>query len=195
MNFNDIVHNVVRFSVWDKDGQLVKSFSAENTLTYAAGGVLINALLRSGPSQITYLYARYGNNQGSPPSGTLILPTGGVKAVTVANFTQSASLDQGALWVPVLGTPVISSSNTALYAGNVATFSFRIPANISTASMSPIGSFNASTAYIMAIGLAVQVNPQDRTQDILISVEDSFSPEQVPSGGQLGIDYPFVIAP
>lgn len=195
MCFNDIVENIVRFSIEDKDGRVLKTFSAGNNLTYAAGTVLINALLRSGPSQIGYLYARYGNNQGSPPSGTLILPTGGIKAVTRANFIQSSGPDQGALWVPVLGAPLVTTSNSAYYSNNVATFSFRIPANLSTAAMSPIGSFNAATAYITAVGLAVPVSTSDRTQDIIISVLDDYALQQVPAGGQMGVDYPFKITP
>jgi hypothetical protein len=165
---------------------------------YAYGGVLINALLRSGPSQVYGLYARFGNNTGSPASGSLILPPGGIKAVTLAQFTQSQRLEQGFLWVPVMpvmGAPMISTSNSALYSGNAATYSFRIPANISTAQMSPIGHFNAGSSYIMAIGLAVAANLSDRTQDIIISVLNNITPMQVPSGGQLGIDYLFQITP
>ena len=197
MDFNDIINNVVHFSVMDKAGNTLRTFTAKNTLTYAAGGVLINAILRSGPSQIYGLYARYGNGSGSPASGTLPLPVAGIKAVTRSNFISSTSSDQGALWVPVLGAPVISTSNSSLYSGNQATFSFRIPANISTSQMSPSGSFVPGTSYIFAIGLAVAVSLSDRTQDIIITAINGLPTplQQVPPGGQLGIDYPFMITP
>jgi hypothetical protein len=195
MDFNAIVNNRVRFSVLDESGRILQAFSAKNTLTYAAGGVLINAVLRSGPSQVYGLYARYGNNSGSPPSGTLILPSGGIKAVTRLQFIQSASNDQGALWVPVMGAPAIGTTDMTKYAGNLATFSFRISANIASSQMSPVGSFNAATSYIMAIGLAVAVNLNDRTQDIIITALNNITPLLVPAGGQLGIDYPFQITP
>jgi len=195
MDFNDIVNNVVRFTIYDRDGNVQETFSAKNTLTYAAGGVLINALLRSGPSQVSWLYARYGNNTGSPASGALVLPTGGIKAVTRTQFIQASSSDQGGLWVPVLGAPSISTSNSALYSGNAATYSFRIPANIVNSQTSPYGSFDSSSAYIMAAGLGVAANLTDRTQDIIIGVLNNITPRQVPSGGQLGVDYTFQITP
>lgn len=194
MRFSDIVNNTVRLSVRDKDGRVLQTETAKNTLTYAAGGVLINAILRSGPSQIYGLYARYGNNTGSPASGSLVLPVGGIKAVTRSQFIQSSSTDQGCLWVPVLGAPAVSTTNSALYSGNQATFSFRIPSNISSVQMSPVGSFLTSY-YIMAIGLAVAANLSDRTQDIIITVLNAITPQLIPDGGQLGIDYPFQITP
>jgi hypothetical protein len=198
MDFNDIVNNVVRVSAIDKDGLTLHSFLTRNTLTYAAGGVLINAVLRSGPSQVSWLYARFGNNTGSPASGALVLPTGGIKAVTRTQFVQSLSNDQGALWVPVLGAVAVSTSNSALYSGNVATFSFRIPSNINQSlpsQTSPVGKFNPDSSYIMALGLAVAVNLSDRTQDVIITALNAITPQLIPSGGQLGIDYPFQITP
>ena len=193
MNLNALFNNRIRIRAIDAEGHCKSEFVVKNTLTFAASDVMINALLRSGPSQVTHLYARYGD-QGS--NTAWIAPFGGdLRTTTRDDFIMTSGVDpvRGGLWVPILSAPAKDSTDTDLYSGNRATFFFRIPANISTDQMSP-AHFNAVSSGIYSLGLGVAASLTDRTQDLIISVlqisEEDRAKAIVPVGGQLAIDYP-----
>ncbi len=184
----------IRIRNLDAEGNLVSEILTHNDFTNLAADVLATAMLRSGPSNVTWLYARYGGNTGSGQEG-IIVPTDNDLKKTVRSDFIAAGGPKGGLWVPLLATPVQVSSDTSLYAGNRITYMFRIPFNISSGQTAG-ASFDPSTSYIGALGLAVSPNfDNDRTQDLIFSVLQyaNFSPSPapflVPSGGQSAIDY------
>lgn len=191
MNLNSLFHNEVRLRVLDSAGRCRREQMVKNTLTHAAADVMINALLRTGPSVITHLYARFGDNGANPgnlnPAGDDLLNT------VRGDFVASSDGIRGGLWVPTLTSPSQTSTDSDVYQGNLATFFFRVPYNIPANQVSPTGNFLPGTSYIYAVGLAVAVSSGDRTQDLIISTLTYDTPFPVPPGGQLAWDYPFKI--
>ena len=195
---NKLVRPTITLRILDAQGREVGRQVATNSLTYAAMDVLMNALLRSGPSQVTHLYARFGDSGANP--GYLSPPSSDIRSTTRQTFIQSSDSVRGGLWVPVLSAPIQDTSDAAKYIGNRATFFFRIPANIPSDQVSPSTNFVPATSWIYALGLAVAYNTSDRQFDKVISVMQAygydsdptlgnFSKFQVPSGGQTAIDY------
>jgi len=213
MNFRVKPRIVIR--ALDSHGVELWRQEASNTLTYAAGDVFMNALLRAGPSQVTHLYARFGGDLSG--QGWLVNPGGDVKLSNRSTFlyTPDGDLVQGGLWVPVLSAPAKTSSDTSLYAGNEATYFFRIPYNIATfttpSQVSPRDHFKAAgggdDSFIYALGLGVAQNSSDRDQDVIISalqavgfdsghpLDGDFNKFSIPPNGQMAVDYtvPFEI--
>lgn len=181
------VKNPIRLRILDAAGVVVSENIIFNTLTYAAADIMIAALLRSGPAQVTHLYAQHGgqNADGTPSP----LPDD-LREVTRGDLVDSNG-DRGGLWIPILAAPAVSSSDTQLYNGNQGTFYFRIPGTVPAAQV--IGNFVAGTSKITALALAVAVNINDRSQDIIISVTNNFTPFQIVPNGQLAVDYPFLV--
>jgi hypothetical protein len=212
IDINVLVRPWIRLRGIDRNGREVSRQLCRNTLTYAAADVFMNAFLRSGPSQVTHLYARFGGESAS--QGWLNPPDNDIKATTRDTFLQVADLEsvRGALWVPVLSAPAQSTSDQSRFTGNQATFYFRIPANLSTDQQDP-DNFKAegmgSDSFIFGLGLAVAKNISDRSQDVIISVlqavgwdggnplSGDFNKFLVPAGGQMAVDYtvPFDVKP
>ena len=187
IDLNRMCRTRVRIRLLDARGRCVRQILTKNSLTYAASDVLMTALLRSGPSQITHLYARFGTS-GTP--GNLI--PSDLRTVVRGDFIAPTTGDNGGLWVPVLSAPAQDSSNSLLYSANQATMFFRIPYNLDVSQISPAGNFNASTSKFYALGLAVAKSSTDRTQDVIISaLQDpgSFTNFPIPTSGQMAIDY------
>lgn len=195
INLNALFHNEVVLRSLDADGRCLQQQRCKNTLTHAAADIMINALIRSGPSVVTHLYARFGDDGSNPGQ---LNPTDNDLLKTVRNdFVASDDNIRGGLWVPALTVPSQTSTDSDVYSGNLATFFFRIPFNIPAGQVAPAGNFTAGTSYIYALGLAVAVSSADRTQDLIMSVLTEFNPFPVPPGGQMAIDYPLqlVISP
>ena len=195
---NKLVRPTITLRHLDASGHELGRQVCTNSLTYAAMDVLMNALLRSGPSQVTHLYARFGDSGANP--GYLAPPSSDIRQTSRQTFLQSSDSVRGGLWVPVLSAPIQDTSDPSHYTGNRATFFFRIPANIDADQVSPAGNFVPATSWIYAMGLAVAYNTSDRQQDKIISVMQAygydtdpslgqFTKFQVPSGGQTAIDY------
>lgn len=170
---------------------------ANTSLAYAFFNISANALAQSGPFRPTQLYARFASVANS--NGQLSPPGGDIQAANRSTFIAPTDGSCGGLWVPILSAPVQSTTNTALYNGNQLTFLFRIPYNIPASQQSP-AVFNAATSYIYALGLAVQPNLQDPTQDIIIATQQNpgdFTAFQIPNSGQITVDFvlPFSVLP
>ncbi len=215
MNFRVNPRIVIR--ALDSHGVELWRQVVSNNLTYAAGDVFLNAMLRSGPSQVTHLYARFGGELSS--QGWLVNLGGDVRLTTRSTFLYNADpgsdLVRGGLWVPVLSAPAKTSSDQSLYSGNQATYFFRIPSNIasiiSPEQVSPRANFKAAglgdDSFIYALGLGVAQNSSDRNQDVIISalqaigfddshpLDGDFGKFSIPPNGQMAIDYtvPFEI--
>ncbi len=188
MDLNALFHNEVRLRGYDRHGGLVHDVRAKNQMTFAWAGVVISALLRSGPSQVTHLYARFGDSGANP--GTLSPANNDLRYTVRGDFLASSDGVRGGLWVPLQAPPQQSSDDSGLYVGNIADYPFWISGNIPTSQVSPSNNFNAASSYIYALGLAVAVSTLDRTQDLIVGVLQSFDPFQVPSGGQELVNYP-----
>lgn len=197
-HFENLIKPVITIRQLDAGGKEVSRQVVTNSLTYAALDVFMNALLRSGPSQVTHLYARFGDGGANP--GYLAPPGNDIRATSRQTFIQSTDSVRGGLWVPVLSAPIQDTTDPARYVGNRATFFFRIPANIPADQVSPSPNFNPATSYIYALGLAVAYNTSDRQFDKIISVMQAygynvnptlgnFTKFLVPAGGQTAIDY------
>lgn len=197
-SFERLIKPVVTIRQLDAAGNEVSREVVTNSLTYAAMDVFMNAFLRSGPSQVTHLYARFGDSGANP--GYLAPPGNDIRATSRQTFIESTDSVRGGLWVPVLSAPIQDTTDPAKYVGNRATFFFRIPANISEDSVSPSGNFVPATSWIYSLGLAVAYNTSDRTFDKVVSVMQAygynvnpflgnFTKFQVPTGGQTAIDY------
>lgn len=191
MRINKIFHNRVTIRSMDGRGRIVAEQIAKNTHTYAMADVIINALLRSGPSVVTHLYCRFGDSGSNP--GNLNPEGGELINTTRADFVASSDGIRGGLWVPALTSAIQESTDSVLYAGNQATYLFRIPYNIPANQVSPADNFMAGDSYIYAMGLGVAVAGGDRTQDLIVTVLNSFTPFPVTPGGQVGIDYPLTM--
>lgn len=180
--------NNVKLTSLDRDGRILSEETAKNQLTYAAATALINGVLQSGPSQVSWLYARFG-----PATPTAYLTNSDLRTVTRNDFIAPAS-NAGGLWVPLMSPPAQSSSQIGTYIGNVANYQFRIPYNPTSAQVSPYDNFNVSTSYIYALGIAVAPSVTDRTQDIIVAfLQGTFAPFPIPPGGQEAIGYPWTI--
>jgi hypothetical protein len=173
----------------DAAGRLQWQQTATNTATYAFADMLMTAWLRSGPSSVTYLYARFGDSGANPG---VLAPTGqDLRNTTRTNFVAAPgdSLVLGGLWVPLLAAPSQASSDLDHYAANSTTFYFRIPASLSTAQIDPAANFDVATSYIYALGLAISPNTSDRSQDVIVTATEDFDPFLIPTGGQMAVDY------
>ena len=168
--------------------------TTHNQPTNAFATMLMTAWLRSGPSQVAYLYARFGD-LGSNPG--ILAPVGGdLKQAVRADFLKTPAENSilGGLWVPLLAAPAQNSTDSSLYVGNQCTFYFRIPAALSSLQISPAANFNPATSYVTTLGLAVAPNMSDRTQDSIVTVSTDFDPFLVPDGGQIAVDYACAIS-
>lgn len=180
----------------DAAGRELSRFSATNDLTNAAPGILMTALLRSGPSSVTHLYCRYGGAFESGDEGYLTPSGNDIKKTVRNDFVKAVdgSTTQGGLWVPLLAVPVQVTSDTTKYSNNQATFLFRIPFD-PTSEQQAGATFNPATSYISALGLAVAPNYEnDRTQDLMFTALQfetfaTHEPFLVPAGGQTAVDY------
>lgn len=164
-----------------------------NTLTFAAADVMIAALLQSGPSKVTYLYAQHGGSSTDPDFPPVVLPSD-LRETTQADLTATESTyNSGGLWIPLLAAPAADTTDTTSYTGNVATYYFRIPGTPAAGSYT--GVFVPGTSRIYSLGLGVTVNTNDRSQDKIISVlaGDSFTPFIIAANGQEAVDYPMQI--
>jgi hypothetical protein len=175
--------NVVRIHGTDLLGK-VREQNIVNTNTYAYADVLIAALLQSGPSRVTHLYAQYGPS-GTPPS----LPSD-LRLADRDSFVTTGT-DSGGIWVPILAAPSVDASDATLYNGNQATFYFRVPGTLQASQVT--GTFQPGSSYIYALGLAVATNANDRNGDIIVSILNTFTPFVIPANGQEAVDYPLQI--
>ena len=178
----------------DETGTCLRTIIGHNDFTNAAADIFATSLLRSGPSSVTFLYARYGGALMSGNEGIIVPPDGDIKKTVRSNFVSNGG-PKGGLWVPLLATPIQTSSDTNLFVGNRVTYMFRIPFNISV-SQTEGASFSAATSWIAALGLAVSPNfDNDRSQDQIMTVLQypDFTPTPapflVPMSGQSAIDY------
>lgn len=189
LNFKELTRSVVVIREWDAAGRLLRTQRTTNTLTYAAAGLLLTALLRSGPSQVTHLYARFGTDA---QAGFLVPDNADVQRTQRTDFLEAPNSAVGGLWVPVLAAPVQETTDNTKYAGNRATFLFRIPYNLPAAQISPADNFSLSTSKIFALGLAVAQNLNVREQDVIFSVLQAFTNDADPTSGYF---QKFLIAP
>jgi hypothetical protein len=178
----------------DAQGKCLRTIVGHNDFTNAASDIFATALLRSGPSSVAFLYARYGGALLSGQEGIIVPADNDIKKTVRGDFVASGG-PKGGLWVPLLATPIQSSSDTTIYVGNRITYMFRIPSNISV-SQTEGATFDASTSYIAALGLAVSPNfNNSRADDIIMTVLQypDFTPTPepflVPMSGQSAIDY------
>jgi hypothetical protein len=189
MNNNFKFWNEVRIRGHNRDGTPREQI-VHNTLTYAAADIMIAALLRSGPSQVSYLYAQHGGSTNTAP---ITLPNP-MQTATITSFTRTiGGYDNGGLWIPILAAPAVDTTDALLYAGNLATYFFRIPGTL--ASNQFTGNFVAGTSLIYSLGLAVAKNANDRSTDVVISAlgNGAFTPFVISPTGQEAIDYPLQI--
>ena len=209
IKLNKILKPVITIRQLDANGKEINRQVCENSMTYAAGDVMVNALLASGPFKVSHLYARFGDETEN--QGFLAPPGEDIRASIRDTFLSVSEGDviRGGLWVPLQAAPTKELTDSTKYSGNKATFFFRIPYNIATTQISPSSNFNVATSYIYALGLAVATSSSDRAQDRIISVlqavgfdelepeEGDFSKFLIPSGGQSAIDYslPFEFEP
>jgi len=184
-----VFENAVRIKGTKPDGS-TRNILAHNTLTYAAADVMIAAMLQSGPSKVTYLYAQHGGSTNTAP---ITLPSN-LSTTTQSNFTSTIpGYDNGGLWVPLLTAPAVDSSDLTAYLGNLVTYFFRIPGTLPTSQFT--GHFTPGVSQIYTLGLGVTVNTNDRTQDKIISVLASApgTPFVIAANGQEAVDYPMQI--
>lgn len=201
LNLKELLKTRIRVRCFDSNGVQVAERVMENTPTLAFADTMMTALLRSGSSQITHLYARFGDSGANPG---YLAPSGGDLENTVrSDFLYSPGGDtvRGGLWVPLLSSPVQTSSDETVYVKNQGIFLFRIPATISADSISPSANFDVSTSWIYGLGLAVAQDTSDREQDQIVTAMHAFgydlgSPSlgnfskfQIPAGGQVSVDY------
>jgi hypothetical protein len=201
IKLNKILKPVITIRQLDAAGKEISRQVCGNSMTYAAGDMMVNALLNSGPFKISHLYARFGDETENP--GFLAPPSDDIRASVRDTFlhVNDGDVVRGGLWVPLQAAPIKDLTDATKYSGNQATFFFRIPYNISTTQISPSSNFNVSTSYIYALGLAVASSSSDRTQDRIVSVLQAvgfddevpdagdFAKFLIPSGGQSAIDY------
>jgi len=209
IKLNKVLKPIITIRQLNAEGKEISRVVTTNHMTYAAGDVMVNALLASGPFKITHLYARFGDETDN--TGYLVPPNDDIRATVRDTFitVEPGDLIRGGLWVPLQAAPVKDLTDANKYSGNQATFFFRLPYNISTAQISPSSNFNVATSFIYALGLAVAVTSADRSQDRIVSVlqatgfddenpdEGDFGKFLIPSGGQSAIDYtlPFQFEP
>lgn len=198
LNLKRFAKSHVHMRHYDRQNKLIGEQYCSNSVTYAAAAILMTALLRSGPSQVTHLYARFGDSGANP--GFLVPPNSDIAQSSRSTFTQSSNAAIGGLWVPILSAPA-QTTTAAPYSGNKATFFFRIPYNISTDQVLPANNFSADTSYIYALGLGVAKVMSDRSQDLILSTLQAygydsgnvdlgyFSKFPIANGGQTSIDY------
>lgn len=199
VKIDELIKPTITIRQLDAQGREISRQVAHNSLTFAAADIFTNALLKSAPSQITHLYARFGDSGANP--GYLAPEDSDIRTTTRSTFITSTDVIRGGLWVPVLSAPVQDSSDGEVYLGNRSTFFFRIPYNIEVTQTSPQTNFNVESSYIYALGLAVAFNSGDRAQDKIFSAMQAYgyNPEdealgnftvfQIPNGGQTAIDY------
>jgi len=181
-------HNEVHIRGFDLAGQ-PREQRVVNSLTYAAADIMIAAMLQSGPSKVTYLYAQHGGSSNTAP---VALPADR-RTATRDTFVQTiGGYDNGGLWIPILAAPAVSSTDVTIYEGNQATYFFRIPGTLPSTQFT--GNFVPGTSLIYSLGLAVSQNLNNRTTDTIISVLGSFTPFPISINGQEAVDYPLQVS-
>ena len=179
--------NAVRMVGTNPDGSR-RDRVHHNTLTFAAADVMIAAMLQSGPSKVTWLYAQHGGSSNTAP---VTLPAD-LRTAQQSDFVKTINgYDNGGLWVPLMAAPAVDATDAAIYEGNLATYYFRIPGTLPTSQYT--GNFTPGTSLIYSVGLGVTVNTSDRSQDRIISVLTGFTPYSIAANGQESADYPLLI--
>lgn len=183
---------------YDQDGRMVGEQKFFNTLTFAAADIFMKALVRSGASQVTHLYARFGTDANP---GYLLPSDSDMRSVTRSDFLAAQNSSVGGLWVTLMAAASLQPSDSNQYRSNEVTYYFRLPYAISADQISPAENFDPDNSKIFALGIAVAENSEDRSQDILITAAQAvgyddddinagyFTAFALPPGGQSTVDY------
>lgn len=197
-NLSKQVQTRINLRGLDARGKEIWASHGHNTFTYAASDILTSGAIVSGGPVVSRLYVRFSNNLAATPlggDGILTSTTAGLITTARSNFLDTLNPNCGGFWVNALSSQLAPSD--ANYNSNQATLFFRVSANAvsqSGAAFSP----GTSGSYIAALGLAAPFDPNDPTKDRIFSAMNyttfvTLAPFYVPTGGQVAIDYYFLL--
>ena len=183
-SIKDLVRTNIKVSALDQDGAVVSEDFFTNEIVKEGASVISRLLVDPSGPRPSHIYARWGSDL-SEANGTTNFATS-TSDVTYNDFADTTG-DVGALREPIFSAAKLEPNDT-IVDGKI-TFFFRL-----TATSDLIGSFDASTSRIFYLGLAAAKDLSDPSQDLIVSLlstagEDPFPGLEIPTNGQLAIDY------
>jgi hypothetical protein len=178
-NVNNIVNTSVKIKTLNSEGTVVKSGTYKNEIVNEGVGVLSRLLVDPSAPRPSHIYARFSDTQSDAQgSGNIGINNANVN---VFDFTPTEH-NSGALREPVFSTAKIEP-NGSVVDGKI-TFFFRI-----TPSSEIAGTYNIGSSQIHYLGLAAAKDLSDSNQDLLVSFIQADPYLEIPTNGQLAIDY------
>jgi hypothetical protein len=178
-NVNNIVNTSVKIKTLDSKGQVVKTGTYKNEIVNEGVGVLARLLVDPAAARPSHIYARFADTQ-SDAQGSGNIGTNNAN-VNIFDFTPTDN-NSGCLREPVFSTAKIEP-NGSVVDGKI-TFFFRI-----TASSEVAGTYNIGSSQIHYLGLAAAKDLSDENQDLLVSLIQADPYLEIPTNGQLAVDY------
>tara|TARA_B100000035_G_C21024864_1_gene565733 strand:- start:546 stop:1106 length:561 start_codon:yes stop_codon:yes gene_type:complete len=174
-----LIDTEIKIKSIDKDGNVVNETTEHNEIINEGVSVIARLLVDPSGARPSHLYARFSGNQTNA-QGTSNLGTNN-SLVNVLDFLPIDNAS-GCLREPIFSTAKVEA-NGSIIDGKI-TFFFRI-----TEESELTGSFNASASKIYYLGLAAARDLSDYNQDMMISLLEPTTPIEIPTGGQVAIDY------
>lgn len=175
----ELIDTEIKIKSIDSNGNVVNETTEKNEIINEGVSVIARLLVDPSGARPSHLYARFATTE-SDAVGTSNL---GIQnsVVNVLDFLPTDN-SSGCLREPVFSTAKIEA-NDSIVDGKV-TFFFRI-----TDSSELTGTFSTSTSKVYYLGLAAARDLSDANQDMMMSLLKPDTPIEIPTGGQVAIDY------
>lgn len=181
---NHLVKTKVVVKTIDGAGAVLDKRTLHNEIVNEGVSVIARLLVDPSGARPSHLYARFADN-ATEAQGTSNLGVNNVN-VNIGDFVP-ASASAGAIREPIFSTAKVEA-NGSIVDGKV-TFFFRLTENSELT-----GSFTSNESKIFYLGLAAARDISDYNQDMLISLIEVEDPIDIPSGGQVAIDYTLTLS-
>lgn len=171
----------ITISVFDRLGNLVTQTVTTNKLVDGGAEMFARLVWDPGAIRPSHLVARFAASLGEANEGTNLLTAESQFSARINDFLQDATGNRGAIRTASAGAPLVRDNND-VQGGSVI-----MPFRLSEADV-VAGTYVPGTSRVYYLGLAAAAVGADPNQDLLTTVVEVDGLE-IPSGGQLGVDY------
>ncbi len=177
-SIKDLVSTEIKIKTLDENGNVVSENTLENQIIKEGVGVIGKLLVDPSAPRPSHIYARFATDEPTASSGTNF--TLSASDVTYSDFNV-ATASAGCLRSKIFSTSKLENNDDI--ANGKITFFFRLTGNNEL-----LGTFSPESSKIYYLGLAASKTISDPSQDLIVSLLSADGLE-IPTGGQLAIDY------
>ena len=176
---NELVKTKIVVKTIDATGALLDRRTMQNEIVNEGVSVIARLLVDPSSARPSHIYARFADD-ASDAQGTSNLGVNN-PAVNIGDFVPQTG-SGGTIREPIFSTAKVEA-NGDIVDGRV-TFFFRL-----TEDSELTGSYTTGSSKIFYLGLAAARDISDYNQDMLMSLISVEEPIEIPTGGQVAIDY------